>query len=52
MLAVALRGMSAEAFVQWSFTHYLRIAHPAYARELAAPSRATAARPPAMPAAT
>ena len=35
-LALALRGMSAKAFVDWSFTHYLRIAHPAYARELAA----------------
>jgi flavin-dependent dehydrogenase len=34
MLAVALRGMSHEEFIQWSFTHYLRIAHPAYAREL------------------
>ena len=36
MLAAALRGMSTDAFVRWSFTHYLRIAHPAYARELAA----------------
>jgi hypothetical protein len=27
--------MSTEAFVRWSFGHYLRIAHPAYARELA-----------------
>jgi flavin-dependent dehydrogenase len=35
-LALALRGMSREAFLQWSFGHYLRIAHPAYARELAA----------------
>ena len=32
---VALRGMSTKAFVDWSFNHYLRIAHPAYARELA-----------------
>jgi flavin-dependent dehydrogenase len=40
LLALALRGMSADAFVRWSFTHYLRIAHPAYARELAAPPRA------------
>jgi flavin-dependent dehydrogenase len=38
-LALALRGMSANAFVNWSFTHYLRIAHPAYARELAASPR-------------
>ena len=36
LLALALRGMSTTAFVQWSFGHYLRIAHPAYARELAA----------------
>jgi flavin-dependent dehydrogenase len=35
LLAAALRGMSTDAFVRWSFTHYLRIAHPAYARELA-----------------
>jgi digeranylgeranylglycerophospholipid reductase len=34
LLAVALRGMSLDGFVRWSFTHYLRIAHPAYAREL------------------
>jgi menaquinone-9 beta-reductase len=34
-LALALRGMSTDAFVRWSFGHYLRIAHPAYARELA-----------------
>jgi len=36
LLAAALRGMSEEEFVRWSFVHYLRIAHPAYARELAA----------------
>ena len=36
LLALALRGMSEERFVRWSFGHYLRIAHPAYARELAA----------------
>jgi menaquinone-9 beta-reductase len=34
LLATALRGMSLDAFVRWSFTHYLRIAHPDYAREL------------------
>jgi flavin-dependent dehydrogenase len=39
LLAAALRGMSTDAFVRWSFTHYLRIAHPAYARELATPAR-------------
>jgi flavin-dependent dehydrogenase len=36
LLAVGLRGMSTDAFVRWSFTHYLRIAHPSYARELGA----------------
>ena len=36
LLVIALRGMSDERFVRWSFGHYLRIAHPAYARELAA----------------
>src|SRR5919198_511629 len=35
LLVIALRGMSDERFVRWSFGHYLRIAHPAYARELA-----------------
>jgi flavin-dependent dehydrogenase len=33
VLAVALRGMSADAFVRWAFGHYLEIAPPAYARE-------------------
>jgi menaquinone-9 beta-reductase len=45
-LALALRGMASEPFVDWSFGHYLRIAHPAYARELGArpkPRRALAA---------
>ncbi len=36
LLAGALRGMSHPRFLDWSFGHYLRIAHPAYARELAA----------------
>ena len=45
MLAVALRGMSTDAFVRWSFTHYLRIAHPAYARELAATAPAAGESP-------
>jgi len=34
LLAAALRGMSLDGFVRWSFSHYLRIAHPAYAKEL------------------
>ncbi len=38
LLAPALRGMANDRFVRWSFGHYLRIAHPAYARELAAPA--------------
>jgi flavin-dependent dehydrogenase len=45
LLATALRGMSRDDFVRWSFGHYLGIAHPAYARELAArgePRRAVA----------
>jgi hypothetical protein len=32
-LAIAVRGMSTRAFVRWAFTHYLDIAHPAYARD-------------------
>jgi len=36
LLAGALIGMSHRRFLDWSFGHYLRIAHPAYARELAA----------------
>jgi digeranylgeranylglycerophospholipid reductase len=44
LLAAALRGMSTDAFVRWSFTHYLRIAHPAYARELGTPAAASAGR--------
>jgi menaquinone-9 beta-reductase len=46
LLASALRAMSRDDFVRWSFSHYLRIAHPAYARELAArpePRRSVAA---------
>ena len=51
LLAAALRGMSLDGFVRWSFDHYLRIAHPAYARELAAPPGATGAGPPVIHAA-
>jgi menaquinone-9 beta-reductase len=36
LLAGALMGMSHRRFLDWSFGHYLRIAHPAFARELAA----------------
>jgi flavin-dependent dehydrogenase len=31
-LALALRGMSQDGFVRWSFGHYLRIAPPEFAR--------------------
>ena len=43
LLAPALRVMSADAFVDWSFGHYLRIAHPAFARALASPTPRPAA---------
>jgi len=39
LLAPAIRLMSSEAFVRWSFTHYLNIAHPSFP--------APPARPPA-----
>src|SRR5262245_45474853 len=44
LLARALEGMSDERFVRWSFGHYLRIAHPAYARELASSGRSGTSR--------
>jgi flavin-dependent dehydrogenase len=31
LLALAVRAMGSEAFVRWSFTHYLNIAHPSFA---------------------
>ena len=37
LLALALRGMSTDAFVSWSFGHYFEIAPPSYAREHAPP---------------
>jgi len=33
LLALGLRGMSAKRFVDWSFGHYLKIAHPDFALE-------------------
>jgi menaquinone-9 beta-reductase len=30
VLAPALRGMGAKRFVDWSFGHYLDIAHPSF----------------------
>ena len=47
LLALALRGMSTDAFVRWSFNHYLEIAPPAFARE----RLAGASRPPTLRAA-
>ena len=34
VLAPALDAMADERFTRWAFGHYLRIAHPAFAREL------------------
>ena len=31
LLAPALHGMGAKRFVDWSFGHYLNIAHPSFA---------------------
>jgi menaquinone-9 beta-reductase len=38
-LALALRGMSTDAFVTWSFGHYFEIAPPSFAHEHAPPAR-------------
>jgi digeranylgeranylglycerophospholipid reductase len=38
LLAASLRGMERGSFVDWSFGHYLRIAHPSYAAALPAPA--------------
>jgi menaquinone-9 beta-reductase len=37
LLAASLRGMERGSFVDWSFGHYLRIAHPSFAAALPAP---------------
>ena len=47
MLALALRGMERGSFVDWSFGHYLRIAHPSFAKAPALP----AASDPGIPVA-
>jgi menaquinone-9 beta-reductase len=44
LLAAALRAMSADSFVRWSFRHYLNIAPPEFAAR-AAPPRLRRARP-------
>jgi menaquinone-9 beta-reductase len=45
LLTPALRAMKAKRFVDWSFNHYLNIAHPSFteARDAPARSRRTAA---------
>jgi len=39
LLAPALRGMGAKRFVDWSFGHYLNIAHPRFALDGESPGR-------------
>jgi flavin-dependent dehydrogenase len=41
-LAPALRGMGAKRFVDWSFGHYLNVAHPSFAVAGGSPARASA----------
>ncbi|MGH2950499.1 MAG: NAD(P)/FAD-dependent oxidoreductase [Solirubrobacterales bacterium] len=38
VLALALGGMERRTFVEWSFGHYLRIAHPSFAAAIPAPA--------------
>jgi flavin-dependent dehydrogenase len=40
LLAPALHGMAAKRFVDWSFGHYLDIAHPSFAAAAGSPARA------------
>jgi flavin-dependent dehydrogenase len=42
LLAPALHGMGAKRFVDWSFGHYLNIAHPSFATAGGSPGRAAA----------
>jgi flavin-dependent dehydrogenase len=45
LLSLALRGMASKRFLDWSFGHYLKIAHPSFARgEQAAPAAKPLAR--------
>jgi flavin-dependent dehydrogenase len=39
LLATALRGTETKRFVDWSFNHYLNIAHPSFAQTDDAPAR-------------
>jgi flavin-dependent dehydrogenase len=51
LLAAALRGIERDAFVGWSFGHYLRIADPSFALAGERPDTSpTAAAPPRAPA--
>jgi flavin-dependent dehydrogenase len=42
LLAPGLRAMQAKRFVDWSFGHYLNIAHPSFAAAGGSPARAAA----------
>ena len=42
VLAPALRAMSTQRFVDWSFGHYLNIAHPSFATAAGTPGRPAA----------
>jgi flavin-dependent dehydrogenase len=47
LLAPALRAMGAKRFVDWSFGHYLNIAHPSFAAAGTSPVRSAARAAPA-----
>ncbi len=42
LLAPGVQAMGAKRFVDWSFTHYLNVAHPGFARAGGSPARAAA----------
>ena len=42
LLAPGLRAMAAKRFVDWSFGHYLNIAHPSFAAAGGSPARGRA----------
>jgi hypothetical protein len=47
LLGVGLRAMQAKRFVDWSFGHYLNIAHPRFAAGTAPGGRASVLAPAA-----
>jgi hypothetical protein len=47
LLAPGLHAMGAKRFVDWSFGHYLDIAHPSFAAAGGSPARAAALAAPA-----